>query len=238
MLFKSALLTSASGSLGGVTASHNRGGLYLRARVIPVDPATPSQLQAREAMTNTAGDWALLSEDDRMSWMSYAQRILMTGPLGDSVQLSGQQMYVRSKIAAARLNEFAGFVRLTVPDSAPAGSTLPAFVTSPVLVSAEAQFGFISVSFDTAEPWVTEDAAAMLLFVGAPQGSGINFFKGPFRLATFAGGSSTSPPSSPFVFVSVFPIAVGQKVWLRIRLFRGDGSLSSVLIEGPVVVIA
>ncbi|KKM06452.1 hypothetical protein LCGC14_1743870, partial [marine sediment metagenome] len=47
MLFKSGLITQGSGSIGGLTASHNRGGMYFRARTIPTNPATSFQTVVR-----------------------------------------------------------------------------------------------------------------------------------------------------------------------------------------------
>ena len=49
MLFKPTIVASLSGSLGGITASHNRFGAYLRERVIPVNPGTQPQVIVRNA---------------------------------------------------------------------------------------------------------------------------------------------------------------------------------------------
>ena len=54
MKFKGMIGSMFSGSSGGVTASHNRGGYYLRQRVVPSDPASTLQLKVRSAMTRTS----------------------------------------------------------------------------------------------------------------------------------------------------------------------------------------
>ena len=59
MLFKSAAFTQASGSVGGLTFAHNRGGMYTRARSIPVNPKTQQTGRCREAQ------WSQMNEQTR-----------------------------------------------------------------------------------------------------------------------------------------------------------------------------
>ena len=47
MLFKGTIGAAYSGKIGGVVASHNRGGQYFRQHVIPTDPATGLQSTMR-----------------------------------------------------------------------------------------------------------------------------------------------------------------------------------------------
>ena len=47
MKFTSQVYTQASGSVGGLTYSHNRSGMYTRARSTPTDPASTLQLERR-----------------------------------------------------------------------------------------------------------------------------------------------------------------------------------------------
>ena len=236
MLYKSHLVSDMSGSMCGLTASHNRGGRYFRCKVKPTDPATRAQRRARQSFSNVAADYAKLSPTEQQSWRDYAQRIPRRGPLGDPVQLSGQQMYNRSKLYAKNVNEIAGATPLVVPLIAPPGSTLPAFEESPILTQALESSQAVEVSFITSEPWVSEDGASMTISVSPPQGAGVEFFKGPFQQALTVFGDSTTPPSSPVNVFVPFPIVAGQKLWLRILLFQGPGGLSGDLIEGPITV--
>lgn len=89
-------MTAASGSIGGMTASRNRGGQYLRARVIPVNPNTERQGEARANMAQAVGAWTnILSDANRQSWTTYAQGTPVVDKLGAQLILSGQQMYVK-----------------------------------------------------------------------------------------------------------------------------------------------
>ncbi|MFQ5937317.1 MAG: hypothetical protein ACE5LB_13015, partial [Acidiferrobacterales bacterium] len=179
-----------------------------------------------------------LTPSAQQSWRDYAARIPRPGPLGSPVQLSGHQMYVRSKLAAKNANEFLQQNVFLVPDLAPSGSTLPAFVESPIVQTAIESTQLISVTFSTSEAWVNEDGAFMRIDVSPPQGPGREFFKGPFQNGLIVQGSSISPPTSPVDVASPFPFKAGQKIWLSMNIFRVDGGFGSPNIEGPIVAIS
>ena len=76
MLFQGPLISAASGSLGGLTASHNAGGNYLRARVVPTDPQSPRQVSLRQIVGTLSNRWVnTLSQLQRDAWETYAQNV-------------------------------------------------------------------------------------------------------------------------------------------------------------------
>ena len=92
MKIKSAIITQASGSVGGFTAAHNQGGLYLRARSIPVNPQTPAQNLVRSFFGGLATRWRqTLTEQQREFWTIYGTTVEYTNPLGDLIRLSGHR---------------------------------------------------------------------------------------------------------------------------------------------------
>lgn len=73
MKFKSTLLAEASGALAGLVFSHNRGGAYIRQRVIPVNPSSSFQQAVRNFMLVCAGAWNnVLTVQQRAGWTWYA----------------------------------------------------------------------------------------------------------------------------------------------------------------------
>jgi hypothetical protein len=99
MKFKSALMTAASGSIGGMVASRNRGGMYLRGLVIPVNPSTAPQLASRANLAEAVNDWTnVLTTAQRGAWESYAAATPTVDRFGDTLVLSGQQMFVKSSL--------------------------------------------------------------------------------------------------------------------------------------------
>jgi hypothetical protein len=87
---------AASGSMGGVVASHNRGGQYFRRRATPVNPATAFQGAVRSALAGLSSGWRGLTEAKRTAWNEAAESTTTIDTLGSSVQLTGQQLYIRA----------------------------------------------------------------------------------------------------------------------------------------------
>ena len=83
-----------SGSIGGHTYSHNKGGQYIRRRSIPVNPTSTRQTLSRSRLATASAAWGALTPDQRASWNTYAEVHPVTDALGSSIQLSGQQAYV------------------------------------------------------------------------------------------------------------------------------------------------
>ncbi len=84
-----------SGSFGGTTSSHNRAGQYVRNRRSPVQPiGTGRRAFIRAAFGAAAAGYAALSSTDQAAWISFAETHPVTDSLGQSIKLTGQQMFV------------------------------------------------------------------------------------------------------------------------------------------------
>lgn len=224
MLFKSALVSTASGSIGGMTASRNRGGQYFRSRAIPVNPNTTAQIAARNALTASSIIWGTLTDAQRTAWNLYASNVPTTNKLGDSIFLSGQQWFV----AMNTLRQRAGQSLVT---AAPTTFQM-ADLTLPTLVSPSAASGNLEVNFTTTDDWANEIGGGLFVQMGRPQCCGVSFFKGPWQKAGTIDGNTT-PPTSPDTLTAPFPMAVGNKIWIRCTAFLADGRISPPIIVGP-----
>lgn len=87
---------AVSGSMGGVTASHNRGGQYFRRRATPVNPATSFQGEVRSKLAGLSASWRGLTDSQRLAWDEAAGSYTTVNALGTSIQLTGQQLYIRA----------------------------------------------------------------------------------------------------------------------------------------------
>jgi hypothetical protein len=229
MLIKSGLLTQMSGSMGGMTGSHNSAGMYLRGRGLVTNPNTEYQQYARNALATLVTAWGqTLTQTQRDAWNTYAANTPTTGKLGDPLLLSGQQMYIRCN--APRLN--AGEPRV---DDGPTTFGM-ANLTSPS-ISAAASGSVVAVSFDNGDDWATVDDGALLVQLSRQMAPTINFFKGPFRYAGEVQGDTMTPPTSPANVGSPFGdvFTAGNKVVARIVASNADGRLSPVAIVSAVI---
>lgn len=240
MLFHSEVLTGASGSIGGVTYSHNRSGLYRRARAIPVNPNTGFQVEVRSALTNAVTRWtSVLTTIQRAAWDLYGVNTPVTNPLGAAITLSGQNWYIGSNTPRAQLlSKFPAFTASQPIDNAPIIFDRGDF-TTPVFTPTTAAIQFQILNTDA---WASEDASFMFFFMGRPQNASVNFYNGPWRLIGGVEGDSVTPPANSQGVVSGvfnvqgFPLAVGQRLWGAVTVSRADGRYSTRRILGPELV--
>ena len=223
MLFDSPLISRGSGSLAGMTMSHNRGGNYIRGRNIPTNPNSVYQQAVRSIFAQLASIWSsVLTQVQRDAWDLYAANVWLPGPLSDPRNVGGLGMYQRSNVARLNIGE-ATILRI---DDAPDIFDLGDY-TAPAIASATGSTNTLSMTFDNTDAWANEDLAVMSIAVSRPTNPGINFFKGPYRFTQEILGDSGTPPTSPVAVVSPFPFAAGQRVFVFVRVSRADGRLSA-----------
>lgn len=219
MKFKPVLGSELSGSIGGITASHNLGGAYFRNRVIPTNPNSPQQQIVRSLVGQLTSLWLnTLTAGQRAAWDLYAGNVPLLDALGEPINVSGLNMYVRSNTPRVQ----AGGARV---DDAPTTFNLGDYTAVTLTNLTEAGQTF-DVGFTVGDDWVSEDDAYLLLYNSRPQNASINYFKGPYRLCGRVDGNSGVPPTSPATQGSQFPFVTGQRVFVRAQVSRVDGRLS------------
>lgn len=219
MLFKSPIFAQASGSIAGTVFSRNGGGMYVRARANPTNPNTDAQQAVRDAMRQLVNAWTtVLTNLQRENWNTYAFNTPTLNKLGEATHKTGQQMYIRGNVPRLQ----AGLDRA---DDAPTEFNIGNFV-APATFIADASAGTLSISFNIDDEWANIDGGALLIYQGRPQNATRNFGKGPFQLAHAIPGATAAPPTSPSVFNSLFPMTVGQKIFLQMRATTPDGRLT------------
>lgn len=219
-----------SGSIGGSVYSRNRFGAYIRARSIPVNPNTDRQVAVRNAVRALAIGWqTILTQAERDAWAVYAANVTWKNRLSQDVKLTALNQYVRSNTPLL----VGAFARI---DAAPTIMDLAQAEQSLSAIASEAT-QLITVTVDVAAPWAIEDNGHEFIYTGLPQNSGVKFFGGPYRYAFVINGQVAVPPVGPFPFASPFPIAEGQRIWIRTRVARADARLSEFaqvnILVGP-----
>lgn len=209
-----------SGSIAGNTFSRNRYGAYARSRSVPVNPNTARQQTVRNSLAALTMVWSqTLTAAQRAAWNLYAANVVMTNRLGESINLSGFNHFLRSN---SLLQQNAKTLVADGPTTFEIPESDPAFA-----ISASEATQVISVTYDDTLDWCDEDEAYMFLFQGQPQNAQRNFFGGPWRQMTPVEGDSTTPPTSPESASAVFAITEGQRQWVYGRILRADGRLSA-----------
>jgi hypothetical protein len=93
MKFLSALITDARGSLGDVTAGRNPSGVYLRARSVPAQPRTASQVANRALFTTATQTWATLGATTIAGWNNLASTLVRRNTLGQTYVPTGMALF-------------------------------------------------------------------------------------------------------------------------------------------------
>lgn len=219
MKFTSALITAASGSVGGLTASRNRGGMYFRARAVPVNPSSSQQQAVRTNLSSLAASWSDdLTQAQRDGWDTYGTNTVVVDSLGAERQISGFNHFIRSN--TLRLQ--AGLAAVL---------TAPTFFTGvsfgePEIESWDLAEQEVDITYNSAL-WRSQNGGALLVYISRPQGPGIKYFRGPYRLAGVVLGNSTTPPTAPSTISLPFPVVVDQQVFGYSRALLADGRVGN-----------
>lgn len=229
MKFQSQIISRGSGSIGGLTASHNKGGNYFRARVTPVNPQSAEQVAVRTIMGTLMSVWVnTLTAAQRAAWKTYADNVQLVDQFGDPRNVTALNMYARCNVPRIQ----AGFARV---DAAPTVFNLGDYTPVSLAVSAAAG---LSITFDNTDGWANEDDAGLIIYQSRTQNPSINFFKGPYRLVGSIAGDAMTPPTSPDVTGTgslPFSVVEDNKTFARIQISRADGRLSTPQALSAVV---
>jgi len=208
MLFLSDRMTSASGSIGGTTFSHNRFGLYTRARRVPVNPSTNFQQGSRAAFGDASAAWRLLTAVQRAGWNLHAANSPVVNKLGSTVFLTGHQWFTATQQMASYLEVATIATPPTAPGKWPISSTTPTVVLDASLLTA-AVTGLTAGGQDM----------QLGLFVGNPVSAGVSFYAGPYTLHSVeltAAGSVTFTAVQARGFL---PLTAGMRLPIRLAGF-------------------
>ena len=211
-----------SGSQAGTTASHNRAGQYLRSRRTPVNPVgTGRRATIRAAFGGASTAWSALTAANMAAWMAFANGHPITDALGQSITLTGHQMFV--SIATQLLN-----VGAALPTVPPVSST----VAAPVMtVFSVTHLGVITVTLTPSG----NASDYILIAFSAPVSPGVSFMK-TFWQQLHVAGNSTGAATYGAAYVAQFgTIPAGSKVFVKLTPVNQYGVTGTPLITSCIV---
>lgn len=210
----------SSGSIAGTTSSHNRAGQYTRNRRSPVQPVgTGRRAFIRSSFGAASAAWSALSGANQAAWNAYAAAFPITDVLGQSITLTGHQMFV--SINTQMLN-----CQQAIPVAVP---TSNANDTPAITVFTATAAGVITVTIDPAG----DPTHFLLLAFSAPQSPGVGFCKTFWQEAVLGGDSIGAATYGPAYVAQFGLIPLGWKVFLKLTPVNASG------VTGvPIVAIA
>lgn len=221
------IVSDIRGSIGGTVFSRNGGGAYAKARTKGTDPNTVAQQVARSIISGCWAAWNALTATVRTNWATYGANVAMINRLGDVINVSGYNMYCRTRAVMERLG-------IAMVAAAPTVMTL-AEQDETVVPTVDASDQQVSVAFDNTLGWAGEIGGKLIVYQGLPQNGTVNSYGGPYRIMGVVAGAVV-PPVSPQVLPVLYAVAAGQRAFLQFRILRADGRLSTPFWKNSIVV--
>lgn len=107
----SAVVGDARNKVGGVVFTAGRGHAVVRRKVSPIQPRTTAQRNVRANFTGLSKAWGGIGDAARAAWVAFAKNNPLKDVFGQSITLTGHQMYVRINRNLAQI----GVAALTNP---------------------------------------------------------------------------------------------------------------------------
>lgn len=208
-----------SGSIAGTTHSHNRAGQYTRNRRSPVQPVGTGRrafIRSKFGAASTA--WSAITSSEQAAWTTYADGHPITDSLGQSIKLTGHQMYVSINVQLQNCLQ-------AQSDVPPVSSD----VVAPVLTvyTAVASTGVVTVTMTVS---ATVDDFILVAFA-RPQGSGRSQVTAYWQAAVLPGNSVGNATMGALVTAQFGALVAGQRLFMKLTPVNQYGVTGVPLIK-------
>lgn len=209
-----------SGSIGGTTFSHNRGGQYMRLRSIPTKVTSVPAQNAKNRITQLSREWGSLAADNQTAWKVWAQENPIINAVGDKITLAGHMAYMQINNNLLQ----AGDTILDLPPVDPAPD--PLLTLSAVADESDHSF---TITFTATPLGAGLRLMSEVAIVASP---GINYVENLYRLVDIsAAAQATGLDIGSDVEDRFGPLTENARFFLRCRVLDGATGLSS----GPLL---
>lgn len=212
-----------SGSIAGTTHSHNRAGQYTRNRRSPVQPVgTGRRAFIRSKFGAASTSWSTLTSTEQAAWQTYADSHPITDSLGQSIKLTGHQMYV----AINTQLQNCGQAQSSVPP-------VDATVVAPVLTvyTAVASTGVVTITMTASGT----SSDFILVAFARPQSSGRSQVSAYWQADVLPGNSIGNATEGTKVVAQFGALVAGQRLFLKLTPVNQYGVTGTPLITFATV---
>ena len=220
------IVAEARGSIAGTVFSKNTYGAYLRAKVTPVNPQTVAQQSSRNFMTTVAQTWRGLTQLQRDLWNGSAVNFSRTNIFGDSVQLTGFNLFMRLN---KNLLEIGGSQIANAPQPA----SVPGFESLSVV--ANTTLGTMDATFSPA----IDASVSVQVFATAPLSAGKQFVKSEFRKIAVLTSADTSPEDLAAAYIVKYGALppVGSKIFIGFKPTNATTGQAGTMLKASSIAV-
>lgn len=220
-----AIVSEIRGKIASTVFSRNKGGAVIRNRIVPINKRSALQTQRRQVLASFAAQWRGLTQAQRDGWNSAAANFPVQDSLGQTIFLSGEQLYIRCNTNLTLISQS------TISD-APVPTSFAVVALGASVISSAAS----TVAF-TPDP---VPAGYNLVIRATPQLSpGRNFApQSAFRFIQAEAAAATSPADIATSYEALFgdTFVAGQKVFIEAYLVEIASGLSGQVVRQSVIV--
>jgi len=213
-----------SGSIGGLTFSHNRFGAFMRSRVKPVVVNTYYTNLQRTFFQQCTSAWKDLVPSNRQAWTTWAQNNPFTDRMGNSQILTGHQAFMSCSITAQRINGTFPVNPPCVPRPAPL-----TMISLNLSIGAGVTYNF--------QPTPMTGTQALQVDASLVNSPGITVVKSMFKRILYGGYTVSSPQNMASQLADRFgTLAPGQNLTISVAVADGvTGLLSTPLLKSGIL---
>lgn len=222
------MLSEMRGKVAASVYTKNKAGAAIRNRTTPINRRSVGQTQKRQQLSSLSSGWRGLTQAQRDGWNVAAPSFPQQDTLGQTVFLTGAQLYVRCNanlilIGAAQI--------VTAPT--PASFAVLAIGA----YTAVSGTGVISVAFT---PTPTPAGFQLVFKATAPVSAGKSFVgNSAFRFISSIAPATASPAllttPYPLVFGAITGKA-GQKIFIKIYLVQTTTGLAGIPVRAVAII--
>lgn len=221
-----AIVSEIRNKIAATVYSKNASGAIIRNRVTPINRRSTTQTAQRQTLASLASGWRGLTQAQRDGWNNATANFPQTDSLGQTVILTGEQLYVRCNSNLIMIGE-AQIVDAPIPTS------FDALALGAVTLTAAA--------FTVAYTPTPVPAGFSLVFRATrPVSAGKDFFaQSEFRFVQVFAAASASPANIDAAYEAIFGDKtgqVGQKVGIEAFLVEDASGLAGIPVRTSAVI--
>lgn len=220
-------ITAIVGSHAGNTFSKNKGGAYMKQKVAGVQPRSELQLARRVVIGQLSIYYSnTLTDAQRTSWAVFASTYPTTNRVGNTINLSGQQMFC--KLNSQLIDSGTG-ISATPPVSTAVGTP-----TSLTITAVSGSVGPITMVNTVASPTGSDEVWAWL---SPPLSPGQSYISSQLRRmpSLQAVNFSNIVIDDYLNTFGTFPTAGGQRVIGRIQVVNTTTGIVSSFLQATAI---
>lgn len=215
-------IVDARGSVAGTTASRNSAGPHLKSRITGIHPNSVKQSFAKSRVNQLNNHWRTqLSDADRLSWSGFSATMPQTNKIGNTIILSGAQMFMKLNNALATR----GF--------APSSTPPITFIVDTVLtLSVVADLSVAHSILVTQTQTTLAGLSLPVIFASPPISSGRSFIGSQLReCGSITPNGTTDITANWIKNFGTLPTAGSQKIFIRCFLMNLGTGLTSANVQ-------